>query len=96
VRHIRTKKSLDHPWVFAGSGFWKDDTSGQEHYHGDSGDFICVSNFQTATLDLPVPSSQANSDLLYEAFTENIPPKGTAVRVVLMPRIPPMPAIDKE
>jgi hypothetical protein len=93
VRHIRTRKALEHPWVFAGSGFWTDETSGREHYHGDSGDFICVSNFQTATLDLPVPSSQANADLLYEAFTEKIPPTGTAVRLVLVPRIPPMPDV---
>jgi hypothetical protein len=86
VRHIRTGKALDQPWVFAGSGFWKDD-EGKEHYHADSGDLICVSNFQTAMLDLPVASSKANADLLYEAFTENIPPKGTPVRLVLLPRL---------
>ncbi len=96
VRHIRTRKPLEHPWVFAGSGFWTDETSGARHYHGDSGDFICVSNFQTATLDLPVPSSQANADLLYEAFTENIPPKGTSVRVVLIPRLAPMPDVKEK
>lgn len=95
VRHIRTREALAHPWVFAGSGFWKDETTGKEHYHGDSGDFICVSNFQTATLDLPVPSTQANADLMYEAFTENIPPKGTAVRVVLLPRLLPMPEVSE-
>lgn len=94
VRHIATQKTLEHPWVFAGSGFWTDEQSGERRYHGDSGDFICVSNFQTATLDLPVPSSQANADLLYEAFTEHIPPKGTAVRMVLLPRLHEMPNVN--
>ena len=35
-------------------------------------------------LDLPIKSSADNEDLLYEAFTENIPPKGTPVRLVLI------------
>ena len=52
----------------------------------NSGDLICVSNFNTATLDLPVESSQANASLLFTAFTERIPPHGTKVRLVLIPR----------
>jgi len=48
---------------------------------------ICVSNFATATLDLPVPSSQDNAGLLFAAFTENIPPIGTRVRMILVPRV---------
>jgi hypothetical protein len=37
-------------------------------------------------LDLPVKSSQDNQELLYEAFTEHIPPLGTRVRLVLTPK----------
>ena len=37
-------------------------------------------------LDLPIESSQATSDLLFEAFTEHIPPVGTKVRLVLTPQ----------
>jgi hypothetical protein len=37
-------------------------------------------------LDLPIESSQANGELLFQAFTANIPPKGTKVRLVLIPR----------
>lgn len=99
VRHVATGKQLEHPWVFAGSGFWVDEMTGKEMYKGDSGDFICVSNFDTATLDLPVPSSQANADLLYQPFTERIPPRGTPVRLVLLPRLHEMPDVgvdDKE
>lgn len=86
VRNVKTRKVMKYNWVFAGSGFWVDPTNGEKFYHGDSGDFICVSNFPSATLDLPVESSQANSNLLYESFTENIPAKGTPVRLVLTPR----------
>ncbi len=88
IRHVKTGKAMPYDWVFAGSGFWTDEQSGQRYYHGDAGDFICVSNFPTATLDLPVESSQANADLLFEAFTERIPPRGTEVRLVLRPKQP--------
>ena len=86
VRNAKTKMALAADWVFAGSGFWKDEQDGKEHYRANGGDFICVSNFPSAMLDLPVESTQANSELLFDAFTENIPPKGTKVRVVLIPR----------
>ncbi|HIA20436.1 MAG TPA: hypothetical protein EYN03_04810 [Planctomycetes bacterium] len=88
VQSIRGKKVLPYPWVFGGSGFWTDQATGERHYYGDGGDFICVSNFPSAMLDLPVESSQANSSLTFVAKTENIPPQGTKVRLVLMPRIP--------
>ncbi len=96
VRHVATGKHLEHPWVFAGSGFWVDEMTGAQMYKGDSGDFICVSNFDTATLDLPIHSSQANADLLYQAFTERIPPRGTPVRLVLLPRMHEMPDVKEE
>ena len=95
VRSISTKKALTHPWVFAGSGIWKDEETGESGYKADSGDFICVSNFETATLDLPIRSSDAKADLLYEAYTEHIPPRGTPVRLVLMPRAQSMPDVEE-
>ncbi len=86
VRNVKTGKALAHPWVFGGSGFWQDEVTGEKAYLAESGDFICVSNFPTAMLDLPVESSQSNEALLYEAFTEHIPPVGTRVRMVLTPK----------
>lgn len=86
VKHIKSGKQLEFPWVFAGSGFYVDQETKQKYYHGDGGDFICVSNFPTATLDLPIPSSQSNDDLLFSPFTERIPPIGTRVRMVLRPK----------
>ena len=88
VRDFKTKKVLQHDWVFAGSGFWTDEAPGLKHYKANGGDLICVSNFPTAMLDLPIKSSDENESLMYEAFTEQIPPKGTKVRVVLIPRDP--------
>jgi hypothetical protein len=87
VRNVKTGKPLDTPWVFAGSGFWIDEATGEKHYMAESGDFICVSNFPTAMLDLPIQSSQSNDELLFDAFTEHIPPLGTRVRLVLTPKL---------
>ncbi len=88
VRNTKTQKEMDHDWVFAGSGFWTDEDTGTKHYYAEQGDLICLSNFSTATLDLPIASSQSNDQLLFEAFTERVPPKGTKVRLVLVPRQP--------
>jgi hypothetical protein len=86
VKYLKTDEPMTYDWVFAGSGFWTDEHTGERLYYGDGGDFICVSNFATATLDLPVASPQDNADLLFAALTENIPPLGTKVRMVLIPR----------
>jgi hypothetical protein len=87
IRDVKTNKALTYPWVFAGSGFWQDETTGQKHYLAESGDFICVSNFPSAMLDLPIASSQSNEELQFQAFTEHIPPLGTKVRLVLTPKL---------
>ena len=86
VKQAKTEKEMPFDWVFAGSGFWTDEMTGKKHYMANSGDLICVSNFPSATLDLPVESSQANASLMWVAFTERIPPRGTKIRLVLIPR----------
>ena len=73
VRDHKTKKEMTHRWVFAGSRFWVNERTGERIYTAESGDLICVSNFDTAVLDLPIESSGANEGLLFEAFTERIP-----------------------
>ncbi|MEO8495135.1 MAG: YdjY domain-containing protein [Planctomycetota bacterium] len=87
VKDAKTGEEMKYDWVFGGSGFWTDQSTGEKYYHADGGDFICLSNFSTATLDLPIESSQANNALLFSAFTERIPPRGTKVRLVLIPRL---------
>jgi hypothetical protein len=86
VKDTKTRKAMTHDWVFAGSGFWKDEETGQQHYKANGGDLVCVSNFPTATLDLPIHSSQSNDELMFVPFTDHVPPRGTKVRVVFIPR----------
>ena len=72
-------------WVFAGSGFYADEDSGRKYYLAEDGDLICVANFGSATIDIAVKSSAEGSDLMFEAWTEHIPPKGTPVTIELIP-----------
>jgi uncharacterized repeat protein (TIGR01451 family) len=87
VRDFKTKKAMQHPWVFAGSRFLNNPQTGQNVYQADrEGDLVCVSNFPDAVLDLPIASSSANEELLFEAFTERIPRIGTPVTMILTPK----------
>lgn len=84
LRVIGTEKEILQPnFVFAGSILWEDPASGEKVYQAESGDLICVSNFSTATLDVPLESSQVNSGLMFAAFADRIPPPRTPVRLVL-------------
>jgi hypothetical protein len=87
VRDLKTKKSLEHDWVFAGSEFQINPLEKDKPplYAANAGDVICVSNFEGAMLDLPINSSKNNAELEFEAFTERIPPLGTPVTVILEP-----------
>ena len=81
-------KNMEYPWVFAGSQFLKDERTGQQYYQADGeGDLICVSNFPSAVLDVPIRSSDSNAVLLFEAYTERIPPLGTPVTLILTPKL---------
>lgn len=81
-------KEMEYAWVFAGSQLLKDDRTGEPYYLADAeGELICVSNFPSAVLDVPVRSSDSNAALLFEAFTERIPPLGTPVTLVLTPKL---------
>jgi len=83
IRDIRTGGAMEAGWVFAGSGFSHNPTTGEDRYDADAGDLICVSNFQTAMLDLPVPSAQSNEALVFEIMPGRVPAKGTPVEIVL-------------
>lgn len=84
VRRAQDGRPMDLPWVFTGSQFLQDEQTGDQYYYADStGELICVSNFPASVLDLPVRSSSANESLLFEAFTERIPPLGTPVTLIL-------------
>ena len=86
VRNFQTQRVMDYDFVFGGSGFVVDEETKQRRYLAEEGDFICVSNFPSAMCDLPVKSSQGTADLLFECFTERVPPVKTPVTVYLTPR----------
>ncbi len=88
VRNTQTGQALQDPWIFTGSQMLKEEEgSDKEYYYADAtGELICVSNFPSAVLDLPIRSSDSNEALLFEAFTEQIPPLGTEVTLVLTPK----------
>lgn len=89
--HQRSQKNRSPflTWVFSGSYMTKDKT-GQQHYQADRGNgrLICLANFPEAMMDVSTKSSATNSALLYETFTERIPPKGTTVLLELRPVFP--------
>jgi hypothetical protein len=91
IRNAETGRPLDVDFIFAGSVFWTDPLDGKEYYQADGGDLICVSNFPTATLDIPIESSQSNDALLFEVFEGRVPPRGTPVEIILSPAPPAAP-----
>ncbi len=87
IQNLNTKKDLEHDWVFAGSQLVPNpfDNAKPPYYLANDGDLICVSNFPSAMLDLPIPSPKDNADLAFIAHTQRIPPLETKVVVILEP-----------
>jgi hypothetical protein len=85
--HRRSQsRRMEADWVFAGSGFFVDQTTGKQLYKAEAGDLICVANFPSATVDVDVESSASGQEnLMFEAWTERIPPIGTPVTIELAP-----------
>lgn len=90
VRNLKTDKELDVDWVFAGSIFTPDpfDPKAPPFYAANDGDVICLANFETAMLDVPILSSKDAADLAFAAWTSRIPPVETPVTVILEPVLP--------
>lgn len=91
---VRTQPhELEDPWVFAGSGFFVDEANGTKSYLAEGGDLICVANFASATLDLAAKSSATGEgNLMWEAWSDRIPPVGTEVLLELVPEFGEKPA----
>ena len=86
IRNFETKKALDTEFVFVGSQFYVH-PDGTKEYYGDAGEMVCLSNFSTAMIDIPIKSGDSDDSLLFEAFTENIPPVNTQVYIFFQPEI---------
>lgn len=88
VRDAKTGKDLSLDWVFGGSFFYNDPTDPKkpQWYAANGGDLVCVSNFPSAMLDLPIASPEADAARLFEAHTSRVPPLGTKVTIILEPQ----------
>jgi len=79
-------RPMNADWVFAGSAFVSDMTEGRRVYLAESGDVICVANFPSAMIDVATKSTaEGQENLLFEAWTERIPPIDTPVRIEITP-----------
>jgi hypothetical protein len=86
-------RQLEAGWVFVGSGYYVDEKTGEKSYLAEGGDLICVSNFPTAMLDLSIKSTDKQDEgLLFEPWTERVPPRGTEVTMELVPVFAKLPA----
>ena len=95
--NLTQPRQLDSPWVFAGSGFYLDEANGTKSYLAEGGDVICVANFPSAMLDLAVKSSsEGENNLMWEAWSDRIPPRDTEVLLELVPEFDEKPAKPSE
>ena len=86
IKKGNTRKTMQYAWIFGGSGYWKNPNTNEKIYYGNDGSLVCLSNFPTATMDLPVESSNSNEGRLYQANTSKIAPLETPVRIVFVSR----------
>ena len=86
IKKGNTRKTMQYAWVFGGSGYWKNPNTNEKIYYGNDGSLVCLSNFPTATMDLPVESSNSNAARLYFANTSRIAPLKTPVRIIFSNR----------
>ena len=81
------KREMSVPFVFTGSMFRNiDDENGKQFpiYMADAtGEIFGVSNFPASILDVPIRSSDSNEELLFQPYTERIPPVGTPITLIL-------------
>jgi len=95
IRDKKTGKAVDSAWLFAGSILRVDPDTGEKSYNADGGHMICVVNHPDAMMDLASKSPTSWDDHILEPFTDNIPPKGTEVEIVLTPKLDKKGATDK-
>jgi len=77
-------RELKAEFVFVGSRFAKLD-DGTERYLANDGSLICVANFSDAMIDINIQSSADNAaGLLFEPWTDRVPPVDTPVTLELV------------
>ena len=86
VQEVGSKTQMSSHWVFTGSMFRRLEGNKNQYMADVTGEIVSVSNFPAAVLDVPIESSNDNSDLLFQAFSEKIPPVGTSITMILQKR----------
>jgi len=87
IKDLKTGKTLDTNWVFAGSEVLEDPRTKEKVYAADDGDIATVANFQSSLLDLPFRSSASDVDRVFVSHTDVMPGRGTSVTIYLKPRL---------
>jgi len=87
IVHEETGKPMSFDWVFAGSQFVKNPVTGERYYLARGGDVITVVNMTSALIDVAARSSDKNTELMFIAAEEKIPPLGTEVLLVIRPLV---------
>jgi len=79
------KKPMTTHWVFSGSRM-RQDFDGNDIYEANiTGELFGLSNFFGSVLDVPIRSTDDNTQLMFACFTERIPPLDTIVTIILTP-----------
>ncbi len=90
-------KPMTADFVFPGSSTYVDPETKERFFQAESGDLICVANFASALVDVAEKSTaQGEANLLYESWTERIPPLGTKVTLEITVAKEKKPAKDGE
>lgn len=89
VWNFKTKKLMDHEWVFSGSRLIRDPDRPKDppYYTANSGEIVSISNSPDAMLDLPVEITKDDAQLSFEVKTDRVPPLLSKVWLILEPEV---------
>ena len=79
------KKPITTHWVFSGGMEYRDIEGNIRYSADETGELFGLSNFVGSILDVPIRSSDVNTELMFSCFTERIPPVDTLVTIILTP-----------
>ena len=80
------KKPMTTHWVFSGSRMVQDYEGNDRYLANETGELFGLSNFVGSILDVPIRSSEDNTQLMFGCLTERIPSLDTLVTIILSPQ----------
>lgn len=79
------KKPMTTYWVFSGSRMIQDYEGNDRYLANETGELFGLSNFVGSILDVPIRSTDDNTQLQFGCFSECIPPLDTLTTIILTP-----------